>query len=447
MLRPNELRKPTSLKSRGARKRPHVALLIDMSSAYGRGLLNGIYAYVREHDPWSTSLTELGRHDPAPNWLIDNLRVDGIIARIENDRIANAMLKMGVPVVNVSSALRVPQFPWIVPDHAAIAQIVAEHYFQRGFRHLGFCGNPVFRFSNWREKEFSRIALDAGCSCSIFRQHYRNRRRHLTMSEDQQQLGDWVLQIPKPVGVMACNDIRAQQLLEVCDRLNIAVPEEVSVVGVDNDEILCSWTSPPLSSVVPDAYRPGYEAARVLNSLMEGKSVSKCVSYYEPLGIVTRQSSDFVPISDPNIARALSNIRTRACEGIKVADVVKELPLSRRMFEMRFTRLVGRTPHDEILRLQFQKVTQLLKETSLPVSEVAKQAGFSSTEYLSASFKRRFGVAPSKYRHKNRSSYPPKPGLENSLSKNNGGYKNSNGVETCISRSRYRARRTRGENK
>lgn len=392
------------LARRKAKKRPHVALLIDMSSAYGRGLLFGIYSYVKEHGPWSTSLTELGRSDPAPNWLIDNLNVDGVIARIENKRIANALLKLHVPVVNVSSAMHIPQFPWIIPDHTAIAQRAAEHFFERGFKNFGYCGNQLYSFSNWREKEFSRNALEAGCSCSVFRVSRPRRRGHLSMSEEQQQMAKWVQELPKPVGIMACNDIRAQQLLEACERINVSVPEEVAVVGVDNDEILCSWTNPPLSSVIPDAKRPGYEAARVLHALMARKIIRKREIRYPPLGIVTRQSSDVLAISDPNVARALNIIRERICEGINVSDLLKQVSLSRRVLEKRFTNQLGRTPHEEILRLQFQKVVQLLKETSIPVTAVAHQSGFIYPEYLSVAFKKRYGITPSEYRHKNRSS-------------------------------------------
>jgi LacI family transcriptional regulator len=386
-------------------KRPHVALLVDMSSAYGRGLLQGIYTYVREHSPWSTSLTELGRSDPAPKWLIDNLHVDGVIARIENKRTANALLKLKIPVVNVSSAMHIPQFPWIVPDHAAISQLAAEHFLQRGFKNLAFCGNELYRFSNWREKEFVRNAQEAGCSCSAFHPRRHRRRDNLTLSEEQQQMGEWIQQLPKPVGIMACNDIRAQQLLETCERINISVPEEVSAIGVDNDEILCSWTIPPLSSVSPDSHRAGYEAARVLHALMTKKAIRKREFRFAPLGIITRQSSDMLAIDDPHVARAMTIIRARACEGINVADLLKEIPVSRRILERRFATALGRTPHEEILRLQIQKVVRLLKETSLPVTEVAHQSGFLHSEYLSVVFKKRFGVSPSQYRHKNRDSF------------------------------------------
>jgi LacI family transcriptional regulator len=397
------LRKPK--RQTDAKKRPHVALLIDMSSAYGRGLLHGIYTYVREHGPWSTSLTELGRYDPAPNWLIDNLNVDGVIARIENKRIANALLKLKIPVVNVSSAMQIPQFPWIVPDHAAISQLAAEHFFQRGFKNLGFCGNELYSFSNLREKEFFRLALEAGCSCSVFRMRHHKRRARLNESEVQRQIGEWVQELPKPVGIMACNDIRGQQLLEACERIDIAVPEEVAVVGVDNDEIMCSWTNPPLTSVIPDSLRPGYEAARILNDLMERKIVRKREIHYAPVGIVTRQSSDILAISDPHVVQAMKIIRARAYEGMSVVDMLQDIPMSRRKLERRFVIALGRTPHEEILRLQFQKAVRLLTETSLPLAEVAVQTGFVHPEYFSVAFKRQYGVSPYQYRNKNRSSF------------------------------------------
>jgi LacI family transcriptional regulator len=394
-------KKSASVAQWKANRRPHIALLIDTSSAYGRGLLHGIYTYVRDHGPWSTSLTELGRYDPAPNWLIDNLDVDGVIARIENKRIAKALLKLKIPVVNVSSAMHIPQFPWIVPDHTAIAELVSEHFIQRGFKSLGFCGNELYSFSQRREKEFSRFAMEAGCSCSIFRPHRGKGRGKLKLPEELRQIGQWVQELPKPVGIMACNDIRGQQLLETCERINVAVPEEVAVVGVDNDEILCSWTTPPLSSIIPDAHRPGFEAARILSELMARKTVLKREIRYPPLGIVTRKSSDTLAISDRHVAIALKIIRARACDGITVSNLSKEIRISRRVLDNRFRKQLGRTPHEEILRLQFQKAAQLLKETSLPVAAIAEQTGFGNSEYLSAAFKKRYGISPSKFRQNN----------------------------------------------
>ena len=175
------------------------------------------------------------------------------------------------------------------------------------------------------------------------------------MAEEERQLSNWVKQLPKPIGIMACYDLRGQQLLEVCRRMGIAVPDEVAVIGVDNDELLCNLSDPPLSSIIPDTHRTGYEAAHILDRLMSGKKCATREVRIAPLGIVTRQSTDVLAIADTDISQAVRFIRQHACDGIKVEDVLNAVPLSRRVLENRFKRLLGRTPHDEILRMQFQR--------------------------------------------------------------------------------------------
>ena len=380
------------------KKRRRVALLIETSNSYCRGLLRGIHAYVQEHGPWSTYLTELGRGDPAPKWVIDNLEGDGIIARIENRRIADAVMKLGLPVVDVSAARTVPELPFVETDDVMIAQMAADHLLERGFNHYAFCGDERYKWSIWREEEFVRIVTGKGHGCPVYRHHPEGGKAPSNMAEEERQLSNWVKQLPKPIGIMACYDLRGQQLLEVCRRMGIAVPDEVAVIGVDNDELLCNLADPPLSSIIPDTHRTGYEAARILDRLMSGKKCATREVRVAPLGIVTRQSTDVLAIADTDISQAVRFIRQHACDGIKVEDVLNAVPLSRRVLENRFKKLLGRTPHDEILRMQFQRVVQLLTESSLPLAKVAEQAGFQHAEYLSVAFKRRFGVPPSRYR-------------------------------------------------
>jgi LacI family transcriptional regulator len=382
--------------------RPRVVLLIETSNSYCRELIRGIYAYIQEHGPWSTFLTEQARGDPAPKWVLDNLQGDGIIARIENRRIAHAVMKTGLPVVDVSAARIVPDIPWVETDDAAMARLAAEHLIDRGFKHFGFVGNNRFHWSIWRQNEFARVTTQAGYTCSVFRPKPHGRRMPMNLSEDERQLVAWIRQLPKPVGVMAAYDVRGQQLLDVCHRIGVAVPEEMAVVSVDNDEMLCNLTDPPLSSVIPNTHTTGYEAARLLEQLMAGKSPRNHSRKIAPLGIATRQSSDVLAVPDHDISQAMHFIREHAYEGIGVDDVLKVVPLSRRVLEHRFKKLLGYSPHDEIMRIQFQKVTKLLNETALPLATVAEQAGFRHGEYLSVAFKKRFGMTPSEYRRQHR---------------------------------------------
>jgi LacI family transcriptional regulator len=198
---------------------------------------------------------------------------------------------------------------------------------------------------------------------------------------------------------MACYDIRARHVLDACRRVGLAVPDQVAVVGVDNDEFLCNLSDPPLSSVAPDTRRTGYEAAALLDRLMSGREKSRGQStFVQPLGVVARRSTDVLALADPDVSAAVRFIREHACDGIAVKDVLDEVPLSRRVLEGRFRKLFGRTPHDEIARVRFERVRRLLRETSLPLAEVAQRSGFRNAEYLATAFRREFAMSPNDYR-------------------------------------------------
>jgi LacI family transcriptional regulator len=210
--------------------------------------------------------------------------------------------------------------------------------------------------------------------------------------------------LPKPVGIMGCYDIRGRELLNACREAGIAVPFEVAVVGVDNDELICELAEPRLSSVIPNVHRTGYEAAALLDRMMSGEHVPPGAYLIPPLGVATRQSSDMLAIDDPEIAKALQFIRQHACEGIKVEDILETLPLSRRIFESRFKQLTARTPHEEILRVQIDRVKQLLTQTDMSHEAIAHRCGFRHAEYMSVAFKRVVGMPPGRFRDAGRPS-------------------------------------------
>jgi LacI family transcriptional regulator len=204
--------------------------------------------------------------------------------------------------------------------------------------------------------------------------------------------------LPKPLGVMACNDMRGQHVLEACARVRLRVPEEVAVIGVDDDALLCELCDPQLSSVVPNAEGVGYEAAALLDRLMAGKAPLKTPLLISPLGITTRQSTDILAVEDPHIATALRFIREHACLGATVGDVLAHVPLSRTMLERGFRKYLGRSPQQEIRAIQMKRVSQLLADTNLKLAEIAELAGFKHPEYLNVAFKRDTGQTPGKYR-------------------------------------------------
>lgn len=382
------------------RGRYAVALLIESSNAYARGLLAGITAFIQRHEPWSVSLPEMHRGALPRGWL-QRWHGDGIIARIENDAIARQVMQAGVPVVDVSAARAVPSIPWVETDDAAIAQLVFDHFIERGYRNFAFCGDGRFNWSRWRQEAFARLAEARGHACAVFDVATLARASH-SHREPRAALVAWLRSLPKPAGVMAAYDIQAQQLLDACREARLAVPEDLAVVGVDNDEVLCNLCSPPLSSVVPDAFHTGLKAAELLQRMMTGQPVEPVGHFLAPVRLVVRESSAGLAISDPHVAAAMRMIREHACDGIDVQDIVHAARISRRALESRFRKLVGRSPHEELLRVKVERIKQLLEESDLTLSAIARRTGFAHDEYLTVVFKRLEGISPSAYRNRQR---------------------------------------------
>lgn len=378
-------------------RRRHVALLIETSNSYARGILHGVRNYIREHHSWEITLGEHSRGDPSVAWL-RHWRGDGIIARIENAEIAEAVLATGLPAVDVSAARLAPSLPWVETHDIEIVHLAIEHLQECGFRHFAYCGVPHFNWSKWRCAEFARFTETAGYPCHTF-QCTGVSRDDIHEGRDRQAMSKWVAALPKPVGIMACYDICGQRLLEACKRAEVAVPEQAAVIGVDNDELLCDLSEPALSSVIPDTHRTGYLAASLLDRMMNGEEVPPEAHLVDPIGIVRRQSTDVVAVDDPHVAAAVRMIREQACDDINVQDLLDVIPLSRRSLEHRFRNALGRTPHDEILRVKLQRARQFLAETDLPLNTIAQRCGYRHVEYLSTVFKKVVGMPPSAYRN------------------------------------------------
>ena len=382
------------------RKRKRVALIIETSNAYGRGILAGISDFVREHEPWSIYLPEGRRGDKPPGWLA-SWDGDGIIARIENAEIAAHVRDARLPAVDVSAARLLPELPWVETDDAQIAELAFTHLHERGFKHFGFCGDVSFNWSRWRRDHFVNRVAESGATCSLFEFGVQV-GTGVPWNQQQEALAQWIRGLPRPTGVFACYDVMAQQLLDASRAIAVAVPEEIAVIGVDDDELLCNLSEPPLSSVVPDARRTGYEAASLLQRQMAGETLQPEPCLTKPRGVQTRQSTDVLAISDRHVAEALRFIREHASDGITVADVLDRARVSRRVLESRFRKVVGRTPHEELLRARLTRVKLLLSETDLSIAQIAERTGYQHIEYLSAQFARVLGMPPSQYRQQMR---------------------------------------------
>jgi len=385
---------------RPARRR--VALLVESSRAYGRGVLQGVSQYVREHQHWSVLWEEWKWTDAPPTWLAD-WNGDGIIARVETAALAKVIERLGIPCIDVRGSVRGFSAPLIDTDDRAVSALAAEHLLERGFRQAAFCGFVGANYSDTRCEWFRECLSRAGVACHVYAPpqpppHCGTialERHGLLLEHDVMR---WLAALPKPVGIMACNDIRGQQVINACGRLGLLVPDEVAVVGVDNDEVVCELSDPPLTSVAPHTRRIGYEAATLLEKLMAGSKALPGPRLISPLGIVNRRSTDVLAIPDRAIAAVLRFVREHACEGIQVSDLVRVAALSRSVFERRFTHLVGHSPKAEVLRVRLARAKQLLTDTDLGLTAVAERCGFKHPEYFATLFRLKVGTTPGQFR-------------------------------------------------
>ncbi|WP_205679099.1 XylR family transcriptional regulator [Aquisphaera insulae] len=383
-------------------ERPRVAVIVETSVVYGRQIHRGIARYLRSHRPWSMFLDQRELGAGPPTWLKRH-RWDGIISRPTDRALAAMFRAMKVPVVDLNDLHDDLGLPRVHSDDAAIGRLAAGHLLERGFRHFAFCGFTAELWSAGRREGCLAALAEAGCTCAVHESYWRGPLA-LGWDREQDRIARWVAKLPRPLGIVACNDLRGHHVLDACARAGLSVPEEVAVIGVDDEELLCAMCDPPLSSVVPGAERIGFEAASLLDRLMAGSAVDReAVMTVEPLGVVTRQSTDILAISDADVAAALRLIRRRACEGIRVGDVLRRVPLSRSLLERRFRKFLGHSPQAEIRLVQIKRIRQLLAETDLSLAEIAALSGFAHVEYLSVVFKRLTGQSPGAYRRQVRS--------------------------------------------
>jgi LacI family transcriptional regulator len=380
------------------RPQKHVALLIETSNEYARGLLKGIMAYTRTHRPWSIYLGEHSRLGTDFSWLAD-WRGDGILARIETEEMARLVSSLQLPAVDLSASRLLPGLPCVETNDRTIAEWAAEHLLSRGFKHFAYCGEPFFEWSRARGAHFESCLTAKGLHV-----HSYYRSTLASGREERDHMASWVSALPKPVGIMACYDNTALKLLEACRLAAVSVPEEAAVISVDNDSLLCNLSFPSLTSIQPNTSETGYQAAALLDSLMSGIAIDPIVHRIEPVEVVTRMSTDIIAVEDPYVADAIRYIREHAYEDLKVGDLLKVIPLSRRSLDHRFQAALGRTPHEEIIAAKMKIIARLLEETDWTLPVIAEQVGFKHPEYMSVAFKKHKGVSPGAYREQQSNS-------------------------------------------
>jgi LacI family transcriptional regulator len=393
-----------------------VAVILDASRPYDRLIIGGVAQFAREQGGWSLYIEE----DPLQK-LPDLKRWggQGIIANFDDRQVALAMRGLATPVVGVGGGYGwydpASGIPYIYTDNTAIGRLGAEHLLACGFESLAFYGYPRTVTSGWSEERaaaFSAAARAAGRPCHVFTGRHATARR---WDDLQAELRGWVATLPRPVGLMACNDVRARHVLEACRGLGLRVPHDVAVLGVDNDQMICDLTSPPLSSVDQSARRIGYEAAAALDRLMRGASrrAGRAVSprsrpvVIPPIGVVARASTDTTATRDEAVLLALRQLRHSPRQRPDVAKLAAAACVSRSTLENRFRAVIGRSIHAEFVRLRVAGLRRLITETNLPLKAVAIRAGFPSVQYMTTFLRRHTGLTPARLRAVERRPVPP----------------------------------------
>jgi LacI family transcriptional regulator len=391
------------------RRRPRVILLIESSRAYGRGCLQGIAAYMRVRGPWSCVHLERGLAEGVPAWM-ERLPADGVIARIENASLVRFLQHRRLPTVDLRGRFNIPGFATFDSDHDAIARLAVEHFLERGFRHIGFCGFAGLDFSDRRRDALILRLAERGLVPLIYEATDASHGASTVTLESAgsrhlRELAAWLKRLPKPVGILACNDNRGRQVLEACAAADLAVPEQVAVVGVDNDEVICDLSDPPLSSVQPDAIRIGFEGAAALDRMIRSRRPAPSrVRLVSPRQLVMRRSSDVLAVNDPVLSSALKIIQREACAGLNVERLLDQMTVSRATLERRFEHFLGRSPRDEILRLRLGRVRELLSDSEDTLAQIADATGFSSVAHLSVAFKHATLLPPGEFRRRHQSA-------------------------------------------
>lgn len=377
------------------RRIPRVALLVETTRTYTRELLAGVRRYIAEHGPWSTFI-ELRALDSSPPPWLKHWDGDGIISRTFTQEMAEAIKASGVPAVEVRSSKLCKQLPFVGMDNHLIGRIVAEHFYNRGYRRFAVYSLETETFFEQRVQNFVSTAKAANCSCTVLPE--TQPESVSDWEQSQARLIDWLAKLPKPVGIFAATDQLGVRLLDACQRAGIGVPEEVAVVGAENEETLCEFSTPPLTSLRYDGATVGYRAAEVLDRLMSGKKPKQMETLVSPRGIVVRASSDDLVINDQLVARASRLMREGAGTGITVDEVCRKLNASRSTLERRMKAALGRSPKEEIQRLRFRVVERLLSDTDLTIDAIAEQTGFTHSHYFQSAFRERYGETPGAFR-------------------------------------------------
>lgn len=377
-----------------------IILLIDISEEYGKNLLTGITRYSKEFGPWLFCKMPLHyREDLSMEKVIKFAKeweADGIIAHIYNNSDISKLKELNIPVIAEDFKERFTEIPNITGGYFETGQMGAKYFINKAYKNFAFYGFKDIVWSRERGEGFEDFIKKNGGTVHFFE---TNKIKSTELWHYKpSSLSKWLASLPKPIAIMACDDERASYVTEACKHSNIKIPEEVAVLGVDNDILTCNLSDPPLSSISLDTELGGYEAAHLMRLLITNKEQKPYDIIVKPIDVQTRQSTDICATTDEQIAKALLFIHQNIENNINVTDVLKKVAISRRALEKRFLDVTGSAVYKYICSLRIQKFTDKLLASKKPINEVAFESGFNDNKNLSRLFKQIYGCTPLQYR-------------------------------------------------
>jgi LacI family transcriptional regulator len=384
-----------------------IALLFNGNKVFDRDVIAGVAAHLAStRSRWDLFLEEDFRLRLSG---IEDWQGDGIIADFDDPTVAQALGRSRIPIVAVGASYADPDaypagVPYVATDNAALIKVAYEHLIDAGLHRFALFSLPEAPGNRWaqeRELAFSALMRRDGMACDIYRG--RSTAAPSWDAAVDEQVA-WLQALPKPVGIIAVTDARARQLVQACNMAGIAVPEQVALIGIDNDPLARLLTRIPLSSVIQGAQAIGRTAAQLLDQALHGAPPGAVRILVPPEGINAQASSRHAPARHPHVMRARHFIRQYACQGIKTGQVADYLGISRSSLEAHFRQEHNTSVHDEILRFKLNAATSLLAAADANISEVALRCGFTSVQYMHAVFKRELGCTPRAWQDRARAS-------------------------------------------
>lgn len=384
------------------KKKKRVLLLVESSGAYGRKIAQGVALYVCEHENWVLHVEDRGLYS-VPTELLQGWDGDGIISRNSGGAIRKAIGRHRCPLVELLSSSKGDHVE-VLPDERKSMELCIAHFRDRGIVSIAFYAYGKSWWIDRRRDLFLELSVGQTFQSHCFVDDTTKKANPQPPWEDRYEISlkKWLKTLPHQTGVIVANDAQAIRVLNVCRQNEINVPEQIGLLGYDNDEHLCNLATPPLSSLDRNAEMVGYKAAELLDLKMNGKKFSLVPLLIPPRSVVVRRSSEIASITDADVVEALNYIAEFATQGIGIDEVAEHVGLSRSTLSRLFQKHLNRTPKEEIMRIRLDRAKYLLTYTEIPIKTIAMQSGYKTVGHFTSMFKQHTGRTPMVYRNESR---------------------------------------------